>query len=118
MAKRKKKNLINNIGGWAFLVGVIIAIIAGFFPIGGPTTSVLIVLGLVVGFLNVTGDEVNNFLFAALVLVIVASMGGNMLGQIGSIGKYLQGIFSGMLLFIVPAAVVVALKSILFLERE
>lgn len=111
MAK-KTDNAVQKAGSWAFIIGLIIAIIAGFWPIGPVMTSVLIILGLIVGFLNVTGKETNHFLFAALVLVVMTSLGGQMLQSIKYVGPMLQSIFMAMMLFIIPASLIVALKSI------
>jgi hypothetical protein len=108
----KKENMVQKIGSWAFIVGLILAVIAGFWPIGTVMTSVLIILGLIVGFLNVTGKETNSFLFSTLVLVVMASQGGQLLREIQFVGPMLQSIFSAMMLFIIPGAVVVALKAI------
>lgn len=111
MAK-KKDNVVQKAGGWAFIVGIIISIIAGFWPLGTIMTSVLVLIGLVVGFLNVTGKETNNFLFSTLVLVVMASLGGQLLSSIQYVGPMFQSIFTAMLLFIIPAALIVALKAI------
>jgi hypothetical protein len=67
---------------------------------------------LIVGFLNVTGKETNSFLFSTLVLVVMASMGGQLLSEIQFVGPMLQNMFSAMMLFIIPGAVIVALKAI------
>jgi len=116
--KKHVTNTIQKAGSWAFIVGLIIAIIAGFWPLGTVMTSVLIILGLIVGFLNVTGKETNSFLFSTLVLVVMSSMGGQLLSTIQYIGPMLQSIFSAMMLFIIPAAVVVALKAIYALVKN
>ena len=109
---KKHVNVVQKVGSWAFIVGLIIAIIAGFWPLGPTMTTVLIVLGLIVGFLNVTGKETNSFLFATLVLVVMTSLGGQLLASIKFVGPMLQSIFTAMMLFIVPAALIVALKAI------
>ena len=116
--KHKSELNIQTVGSWAFIIGVIIAIIAGFWPIGTAATSTLIILGLVVGFLNVTSTEINSFLFASLVLVVLSSMGGQVLGAIQFVGPMLKSIFTAMLLFIIPAAVVVGLKAIYTLAEH
>ncbi|MFC1741490.1 hypothetical protein ACFL3V_03060 [Nanoarchaeota archaeon] len=116
--KKTHVNVIQKAGSWAFIVGLIVAIIAGFWPLGTAMTSVLIIMGLIVGFLNVTGKETNSFLFSTLVLVVMTSMGGQLLGTIKFIGPMLQNMFSAMMLFIIPAAVVVALKAIYALAEE
>ena len=111
MAK-KQDNVVQKVGSWAFIVGIIISIIAGFWPLGTVMTSVLILLGLIVGFLNITGKETNSFLFSSLVLVVMASLGGQMLSSIQYVGLMLQSIFTAMMLFIIPAALIVAMKAI------
>jgi len=113
------------IGHYSFIVGVILAVVLGLaLPIGeGATailTSVLVVLGLLVGFINVTGKETKEFLLVATVLVIVSAMGAGAesLGGVMYLGGYLQGIFQGIMAFVVPAAVVVGLKDILALSKN
>ncbi len=118
MAKKHIANTIQKAGSWAFIVGLIIAIIAGFWPLGTVMTTVLIILGLIVGFLNVTGKETNSFLFSGLVLVVMASMGGQVLSSIQYIGPMLQSVFSAMMLFIIPASLIVALKAIYALAEN
>ncbi|MEK6881098.1 MAG: hypothetical protein AABY22_15875, partial [Nanoarchaeota archaeon] len=79
MAKSAKSKL----GGWAFLIGVILAIILGIFmPAGGLNQTwvwILVVIGLIVGFLNVTHDEASHFLMSGTVLVIVSAFGSGVL---------------------------------------
>ena len=105
------------LGNYSFTIGVIIAIVLGLVSLGTATpwlASLLVVLGLVVGFINVTGKETREFLLVGVVLIIAAAMGGagNTLGGVEVIGPYLQGIFSQVLAFVVPATVVVALKDV------
>jgi hypothetical protein len=114
----KPKNVVQKVGSIAFIIGLIIAIIAGFWPLGAVMTTVLIVLGIIVGFLNVTGKETNSFLFASLVLVVMATQGGQLLSSIQYVGTMLQSIFTAMVLFIVPAALIVALKAIYALAED
>jgi hypothetical protein len=115
---KKHVNVVQKVGSWAFIIGLIIAIIAGFWPLGTAMTTTLIILGLIVGFLNVTGKETNSFLFSTLVLVVMTSMGGQVLGSIKFVGPMLTSIFSAMMLFIIPAALVVALKAIYALAEN
>ena len=110
------------IGSYSFIIGVIIAVVLGIVSLGAATpwlASLLVVLGLIVGFLNVTGKETQEFLLIAAVLVIAASMGGASatIGSVQYIGKYLSGIFTQVLAFVVPATVVVALKDIAALTK-
>tara|TARA_B100000315_G_C14370072_1_gene492544 strand:+ start:449 stop:799 length:351 start_codon:yes stop_codon:yes gene_type:complete len=105
------------IGNYAFIIGVIIAIVLGVVSLGNLTptlASLLVVLGLVVGFLNVTGKETKEFLMVSTVLIIASALGeaGSTLGGVDMIGPYLSGILGNVVTFVVPATVVVALKDI------
>ncbi len=122
MAK-SKENTIQKIGSWAFIIGIVIAIIAGLVYAGegqlsAAIVSILVVLGLIVGFLNVTGKETMSFLAAAVSLVLVTYFGGNALGTITFIGAYLTSIFSAMMAFVVAATIIVSLKAIWALAAD
>jgi len=107
----------NTIGGWAFIIGVILAVILGAF--GGISQWVgiiLVIIGLIVGFLNVTGKEVQPFMMAGVVLVIVTYFGGSGIEKLGM--TWLSGIFNGILILFVPATIIVALKSVFSMARK
>ncbi len=121
MAKQQSTNLLAKVGSWAFIIGVIIALLVGIFTTGtgnAVTTSILIILGLIVGFLNVTGKETTPFLLASVALIIVSAAGGNILGQVATIGPYLQGFLQAMMIFVIPATIIVALKAIWALAHD
>lgn len=112
------------IGGYAFIIGVILAIVLGLASdsLGVQTaawlSSLLVVLGLIVGFINVTGKETRDYLITAFILVFVASQATIALGGVSYIGTYLAGIFMQLTAFVVPAVIVVALKEILALSQR
>ena len=115
------KDGIQKIGRIAFIVGIIIALIAGYVATimgAAITTSVLIVMGLIVGFLNVTEKETKEYLLAAVSLVIVTSLGGQVLGDVAVIGGYLKSVLSAMMTFVLPAVIIVALKAIFALAKD
>lgn len=112
-------DLLAKVGSWAFIIGVIIALIVGIFSNAGPvTTTVLIVLGLIVGFLNVTGRETTPFLLAAISLVIVANFGSSTLGAVAGVGGFLEGTLNALMTFVIPATIIVALKAIYALAHD
>lgn len=106
---------IQKIGGWAFILGVVIAVVAGLAAgaldamAAGYVTLALVVLGLVVGFLNVGEKEVNDFLVAAIAVVLVGTAN---LSSIPMIGTYLALMVLNVAAFVAPAALVVALKAV------
>jgi uncharacterized membrane protein len=110
------KSLGDIVGGWAFLIGVVLAVIIGFFPaIDTPTTVlVLIVIGIIVGLLNVGDKEVMPFLLSGLTLVLVGRFGGDALADIIVIG----GILNALMIIFVPATVIVAIKNVLSLAKR
>jgi len=116
----KDMDLVAKIGSWAFIIGVVVALLLGVFGSGSSpiATSVLIVLGLIVGLLNVTGKETTPFLLASVSLVIVSSMGGSVLAGVAQIGSRLQGVLGAIMTFVIPATIIVALKAIYALAHD
>jgi len=118
MANKGRQN--NLIGAWAFLIGVVLAIVLGLFStyIGSSAyrviLSILVVLGIIVGLLNIGTRENSKFLLAAVSLVIVAFMGSSVLSIISQIGAILNAI----LVLVIPATVIVALKSVFEIGKD
>lgn len=117
MAEGKK------MGEWAFIIGLLVAIVIGLFSgtlsanVQGWLVLLLVVLGLIVGFLNVTATESTPFLVAAAALLITGTAGGS-LAVIPTIGIYLQDIVQNIAVFVTPAAIVVAVKSVYSLAKD
>ncbi|MBI5003424.1 hypothetical protein HZC31_08640 [Candidatus Woesearchaeota archaeon] len=114
----RKHTIVQKIGTWSFIVGIIIAMAAGFWDLNALIVSVLIVLGLIVGFLNVTGEETTPFLLATVSLVVVAAVGQGVLGQVEVIGPKLQQVLITFITFIIPATIIVACKAIYSLAAD
>jgi signal transduction histidine kinase len=118
--KNKIKAKENLIGAWAFLIGVILAIIIGLFKVqlvGAASTvilALLVILGLIVGFLNVGDKDVHTFLLAALALVIVSYMGSESLAIIPQLGS----ILNALLILFIPATVIVSLKLVFSIAKS
>ena len=120
MAKRKaaksvsksKTVEIHKIAHYSFFVGLIIAIIAGLFRnYIGPEALVttLVILGTLVGLFNLTAKETTPFLTAAIALMLAGIVN---LGLIPTVGLYLRSILSNIVVFVVPAAIIVGMKTI------
>ncbi|MBN2067126.1 MAG: hypothetical protein JW744_01520 [Candidatus Diapherotrites archaeon] len=112
------------IGSWAFLIGIIIAIIAGAaaaaavdYPGIEYVPLALVVLGLVVGFVNIADKEIQDFLIAGIALIAIG-IPGAALSVIPYVGEYLVSILGGISLFAAPAVLVVALKAFYTLSKE
>jgi hypothetical protein len=113
---KKRKGLI---GSWAFLIGVIIAVVLGLLitdpQLRAILTTVLVVIGLIVGLLNVTDQETTPFLFSGAVLIIAGGLGQN--GSLNSI-PWVSGILDALLAIFVPATIIVAIKNVFSLARN
>jgi hypothetical protein len=127
MAKNSKKL----VGAWAFLIGVLIALVFGI--IGDSirpdlqvwVLAILVLAGILVGLLNVNSKETSGFLLAALALVIVSFMGSGVIDSFGSfkifeleIGTMLRYILQYLLVLFVPTTIIVALKSVFEIARD
>ncbi len=98
---------MDRVGKYAFIAGVVLAFLAGF----GQETwipAVLAVLGLVVGILNITAAETRSFLLAAVGLILSASS----IQSLPWVGDWLATVLGYLVVFIGPALLVVALKSL------
>ena len=122
------KSRENSVGAWAFLVGVILAVLIGIsagsiFPLqkiisySPQIYAILVMLGLFVGFsINVSGkSDSQTFLIASAILVIVSKFGmesvtGSLIG-IG-VGDTVSSTFAALLALFVPATIIVALKTV------
>jgi hypothetical protein len=120
MAKEKKSDSLVKIGSWAFIIGVVIALIVGIFS--GATNSwvlsILILLGLIVGFLNISGKETTAFLLSTVSLVLVTNFGGTVIENIEIVGPALGRILSAIMVFVIPATIIVAIKAIYALAHN
>jgi len=112
MAKKRGGNMI---GSWAFLVGVVLAVIFGLIGnLGQNLIYVLVILGVIIGLLNIADEEVSPFLMAGTVLVIVSTLGQSVVSSV----KYFDTILQALTILFVPATIIVALKHVFTLARH
>lgn len=113
-----KKSGGNLLGAWAFLIGVILAVVFGFFDMTSMAWLpwVIVVIGLIIGLLNIADSEVQPFLMAGVVLVLVSAFGGSVFQGLAS-GTFLVKILGNLLMLFVPATIIVALKSVFSIAR-
>ncbi len=119
----------NSMGARAFLIGVIVAIIISLIKSFSITAYadynqvfyiILIGLGILIGSITISSKDINTFLIAGTVLVIVSKfglegvinrLGGSILG-ISTLGLLAQEIFGALLVLFIPAVIIVALRSV------
>jgi hypothetical protein len=78
----------------------------------------LTVLGLAVGFLNVTTREMQTFVLVALGLVVISALASPQIKTIPEVGPALSRVYLALLLFLAPAATVVALRGLFLIARR
>ncbi len=117
MVEKKKKGLnLAQYGSIVFTIGLLVAIVAGLFPMGSTATKVviatLVLVGIFVGALNVTGGESVSFLVATLSVTLLAGLFLDLVSKNFYNSASLGKIYYNMIALIVPGAIVVAFKAI------
>lgn len=113
------------ISAYAFTIGVVLAVVFGFFnkPLdsaGELFFTALVFIGLIIGFLYKSNKNTIAFLFASLSLVIVGALGNDPLLYIAR-DNYavlvLQNILGSLLVLFVPVTVIVSLKTVFSMAK-
>jgi hypothetical protein len=112
------------LGAWAFVIGLILAIIIAVWSgLSGTTTPpwaviLLAVLGIIVGLLNITGAEVQKFLVAAIAFLLSFSSLGTVLKALALGWVGVDTFFYLLAVFIAPAAAIVAIKALFVIAKN
>jgi hypothetical protein len=96
------------IGKWAFIIGLVVAVLAGLLFQPGWAIWVLAILGLIVGLLNVTAEDTRSFLLASIALTLSATA----LNTLPIVGTALSFILPFVVAFVAGATIVIALKEL------
>ncbi|MGQ9546527.1 MAG: hypothetical protein ACUVTR_05130 [Dehalococcoidia bacterium] len=105
-----RKGFLGFVGFWAFIIGFILAILAGiFWPTNEAIIIVLVVLGIIIGLLNIAAKEFMLFLLATIALVVV---GGQAFSALGTAGAKLGDVLSHIAILVSPAAIIAAVKAL------
>ena len=102
------------IGKWAFIIGLVIAVLAGLFFQPAWAIWILAILGVIVGFLNITAEDTRGFLLAAIALTLSATA----LNTLPVVGKAFELILPFVVAFVAGATIVVALKELFVTARS
>ncbi len=109
---------IHQLAHYAFFAGLIVALGAAFLrtyiePVILVTT--LATLGLIVGLFNLTAKETIPFLTAAIALMLAGIVN---LGLIPFFGGWLRSALQNIVVFVVPGAILLGMKTIWKLARD
>src|SRR3989339_1841931 len=119
---RSKENLW---GAYAFLIGVVLAVMLGLFnksleSAGGLFYSALVLIGLVVGIMNTSDKNSQVFLLATLSIVLVGALGVDALKYIPTnnyVVASLRNVLGSLSLLFIPSTIVVALKTVFSMAK-
>jgi hypothetical protein len=113
LSKEAKMNR-ESIGKWAFIIGLVVAVLAGLLFQPGWAIWVLAVLGVIVGLLNVTAEETRGFLLASIALTLSATA----LNTLPIIGSALSYVLPFVVAFVAGGMIVVSLKELFETARK
>lgn len=120
--KALSKNIsTQQLGKWAFIGGVLLAIVVGLMPsaflvnIAGTIPTILVVIGILVGLVNISEKDTHSFLLAAVALLLAGTAG---IQNLPILGAYVIAILGNIVAFVAPAAVIVALKAVYELAKK
>ena len=111
MAKKKKESRdLIRIGHYAFIAGIVIALIVGLIPqlSGDISVWIMVVLGIIVGLINI--------LIAAVAFIIASSSVAVTLGN--AILYVITGILVNMIVFIAPVTIIVSIMAVIRLAQK
>ncbi len=97
---------LEKIGKWAFIVGLVLAVVVGYLAQAGWVVWVLAILGVIVGLLNVTPEDTQSFLLAAIAFGLSATA----LSAVPVLGVQITNILGFVAAFVAGAMIVVASK--------
>jgi hypothetical protein len=102
------------VGKWAFIVGLVLAVVVGYIFQAEWVVWVLAVLGVIVGLLNVTREDTERFLLAAIAFALSVTA----LSTVPVLGLSITNILGYVAAFVAGAMVVVALKALFQTARS
>ncbi|TSC73074.1 MAG: hypothetical protein G01um101438_97 [Parcubacteria group bacterium Gr01-1014_38] len=102
------------VGRWAFIVGLLIAVLVGLATDIPGAAAIIFILGLLVGLLNVPEKESMPFLVAVIALLTLGVAGL----EIGVLTPLVSNILTQFVAFVSAAALVVAVKQTLTYARD
>jgi hypothetical protein len=130
LEKIDKGMKLSHFGTIIFGIGLLIVVITSLVATYGTLTvmatkiitGILIMIGIIVGLINITSKETVAFLISAVVVVmLIGPFMANVIqtfgvGQEGS--KLIGGLFKNIIGLIVPAALVVAIKTLFTIAKD
>jgi hypothetical protein len=107
----------NILGGWAFVIGIVISILIGIgVPMTDTIVAILVVLGIIIGLLNIADKEVHPFMLASIAVLLASYMGSSVLAKVPLVN--LGNALNSIMAMVVPAIIIVALKEVFEIAKK
>ncbi len=109
---------LHRLAHYAFFAGLLVCIIAAFlrsYLSAEALVSTLVILGFIVGLFNLAAKETTPFLIAAIALMLagIVNLGlFTFFGLFPALGQFLRTVLSNIVVFVVPGAIIVGMKTI------
>ncbi|MCS7109768.1 MAG: hypothetical protein NZ903_03155 [Candidatus Micrarchaeota archaeon] len=116
--------LLERIGPWAFVLGIILSIVLGLFPkaIGGFEINVVVlgILGIIVGLANITDKEIEKYILANIGFILAAASLQTLFKdfRLGDYSAAAVMIMQNIVLFVAPGLAVVCLREVYDVAKE
>jgi hypothetical protein len=123
-------NMLAKVGELAFIVVVIVAIVAGLACTKLDAAQIswvyiaLMILGVIVSLTTITEAEVSQFMMASLALLVASIAANTILTSIiaaplaVSYAQTVQGVVLNIMAFVAPAAIIPSLKAVYVLAKK
>jgi hypothetical protein len=105
---------LETVGKWAFIIGLVLALVVGYIFQAEWVLWVLAILGVIVGLLNVTREDTERFLLAAIAFALSITA----LNTIPVLGLQITNVLGYVAAFVAGAVIVVALKALFQTARS
>jgi hypothetical protein len=105
---------LDMVGKWAFIVGLVLAVVVGYIFQAEWVVWVLAILGVIVGLLNVTREDTERFLLAAIAFALSVTARNT----VPVLGFLITNVLGYVAAFVAGAVVVVALKVLFQTARS
>ncbi len=115
-----KDTALSAVSVGAFWIGLLLVLVSLFIK-SALVAGTIIVLGTVVGLLNIDVDEVVRFLLANVAIIVGSAALKTLLINFTlpqSVVAFLGSLFDSLILFFAPAALIVAIKTLIDLSRD
>lgn len=99
---------LGKLGGIAVIIGLILSVVGAFADMPEWFTWVLVLAGILTGIFNVSDAESRRFLLAAIGLIVAADA----VDSIPMVGEHVTTVMNNLVVFLSPAVLLVALKSL------